>query len=176
MPDMAKSAPIDTVTDSSTESEDESEDESGYESEEDFTSAKMELSMERRRKLHRGRDCPSFNGYQSLTSRQRRAIRNGIVEGVCNVFDPRRRIPRTWVDTIQAFLVDNITQADSHIMTVRKLVDFLKDQWCASDKDAPIISREVIRSTNMHLYELENPTTWTKVYFVGSSLSMQLRQ
>ena len=171
---MATSAPIDTVTDSSTESENESEDESGYEPKEGFTSSKMELSMHKR-KLHRGRDCPSFNEYRRLTSRQRRAIRNGIVEGVCKVFDPRRRIPRTWVDTIQEFLVKNITEADSHITTVRKLENFLKEQWRASDKDAPIISREVIRSTNMHLYELENPTTWTKVYFVGSSLSMQLR-
>lgn len=162
MPDMATSAPIDTVTDSSAESEDESDGESGYESEEGFTSAKMELSMERR-VLHRGRDCPSFKGYGSLTRRERRAIRNGIVEGVCKVFDQRKRIPRTWVDTIQEFLLENITQADLHSTIVRKLVDYLKKQWSASDKDAPIISREVIRSTNKHLYELENPAKRAKV-------------
>ena len=113
---MAASAPIKALMDPSKESE--------YESGEDFVSATMKLPRGKRRQLHRGPAWPSFNGYQSLTRREKNAIDKGISGALFQVFYSHDKIPTTWVDTIRDFLFENITTADSHKRTVRKLANF----------------------------------------------------
>ena len=94
-----------------------------------------------------------FNGYQSsLRERQEIAIRDGISGAMSGLFYLHNTIPQTWLDLTKDFLYGKITKEDSHKDTLRKLSNFLKGQWSASDADAPIIARKVIRNINNELF------------------------
>jgi hypothetical protein len=114
-----------------------------------LTSDQIRLSMGRR-----GPQPQSFNEYQSLSAKQKEAIRNGIRIGLFQAFRGMHTLPHCWLDAIFDFLLENISTAYSHRMIVKSLSDFCKHNYSSDDVSAPIIARYVISCTNRQLFLL----------------------
>ena len=104
-------------------------------------------------RLHQ-EEAPSFNEYQSLSDKQKEAVRAGILIGLFQAFQGVPNLDESWREAIYDFLLEKISPAYSHAMIVKKLGDFCIDNCSSNDESAPIIARCVISCTNKQLFLL----------------------